>query len=77
MERRATRDDSEAPWIVACKEGDRAAFEPIAAHIVLLAGPGVCSSDYASFPFKRLRRPIYPLEPELEWDSQWLHGGPV
>ena len=42
----------------------RAGFEPIAKHIVLVAGPGVCSSDYSLFPFQKLRRPIYPLDPE-------------
>lgn len=40
----------------------RAAFEPIAKHVVHVAGPGVCSSDYSLFPFKNLRRPIYPLD---------------
>ena len=39
---------------------------------MLVAGPGVCSSDYGSFPFKALRRPIYPLDPGLDWDAAWL-----
>ncbi len=40
----------------------RAGFEPFARHIVLVSGPGVCSSDYALFPFEHLARPIYPLD---------------
>lgn len=44
----------------------RAGFEPIAKEIVLVAGPGVCSSDYDIFPFKNLRRPIYPLDEDLQ-----------
>ncbi|MGE8318786.1 MAG: M81 family metallopeptidase [Comamonas sp.] len=40
----------------------RAAFEPIAAHLVWVAGPGVCSSDYSRFTFRNLRRPIFPLD---------------
>jgi len=40
----------------------RAAFEPIAKHIISVAGPGVCQSDYSLFPFKNLRRPIFPLD---------------
>lgn len=40
----------------------RAAFEPLAKHIVSVAGPGVCQSDYTFFPFKHLRRPIFPLD---------------
>ena len=42
----------------------RAAYEPIAKHVVLVAGPGVCSSNYAQFSFNRLKRPIYPLDPD-------------
>ena len=40
----------------------RASFEPLAKHIVSVAGPGVCQSDYTQFPFKQLRRPIFPLD---------------
>ncbi len=40
----------------------RAAFEGIAKHIVLAAGPGVCSSDYQQFAFTNLQRRIYPLD---------------
>lgn len=50
--------------VVKSRQHFRAAFEPIAKHIVEVAGPGVCSSDYDLFPFKKLRRPIYPLDPD-------------
>jgi len=50
--------------LVKSRQHFRAAFEPIAKHIVEVAGPGVCSSDYDLFPFKNLRRPIYPLDPD-------------
>lgn len=49
--------------LIKSRQHFRAAFEPIARHIVEVAGPGVCSSDYGLFPFARLRRPIYPLDP--------------
>jgi microcystin degradation protein MlrC len=52
--------------LVKSRQHFRAAFEPIAKHIVEVAGPGVCSSDYDLFPFKNLRRPIYPLDPDAE-----------
>ncbi len=55
--------------LIKSRQHFRAGFEPIAKHIVLIAGPGVCSSDYSLFPFKHLSRPIYPLEPELALDS--------
>ena len=40
----------------------RAGFGPFARHVVLVSGPGVCSSDYGLFPFKQLNRPMYPLD---------------
>ncbi|HUC63931.1 MAG TPA: M81 family metallopeptidase [Stellaceae bacterium] len=48
--------------LIKSRQHFRAGFEPLAKHIVLVAGPGVCSSDYALFPFQKLRRPIYPLD---------------
>lgn len=53
--------------MIKSRQHFRAAFEPVARHIVLVAGPGVCSSDYAQFDFKAVRRPIYPLDPETIW----------
>jgi microcystin degradation protein MlrC len=32
--------------------------------VVMISGPGICSSDYELFPWKNVRRPIYPLDPE-------------
>ncbi|MEZ5653823.1 MAG: M81 family metallopeptidase [Burkholderiaceae bacterium] len=46
----------------------RAGFEPIAEQVLMLAGPGVCSSDYSLFPFRRVRRPIYPLDVDATRD---------
>jgi microcystin degradation protein MlrC len=42
--------------------GHRQAYDPIAkaSHTVLTPGP--CSSRLSDFPYKRLRRPIYPLD---------------
>lgn len=48
--------------VIKSRQHFRASFAPIGEHIVLVAGPGVCSSDYDLFPFKNLRRPIYPLD---------------
>jgi len=48
--------------LIKSRQHFRAGFEPIAKEIVLVAGPGVCSSDYSQFPFRNLRRPIYPLD---------------
>ena len=48
----------------------RAGFGPFARHVVLVSGPGVCSSDYALFPFQHLSRPMYPLDA----DATPAHG---
>jgi hypothetical protein len=40
----------------------RAGFKPIAKAIVECAGVGVCTSGYGELTFKRVRRPIYPLD---------------
>jgi microcystin degradation protein MlrC len=42
----------------------RPSFVPIAAGLVECDSRGVCSSDYGLFRFSRLRRPIYPLDPQ-------------
>lgn len=50
--------------LIKSRQHFRAGFEKDARHIVLIAGPGVCSSDYDIFPFRHLSRPIYPLDSE-------------
>ncbi|HVQ78316.1 MAG TPA: M81 family metallopeptidase [Candidatus Binatia bacterium] len=42
----------------------RAAFEPIAREIVEVDAPGLSSSNLGRFAFARIRRPIYPLDPD-------------
>jgi microcystin degradation protein MlrC len=51
--------------LIKSRQHFRAGFEPIAAHIVMAAGPGVCASDIALFPYKKLRSPIYPIDPDI------------
>lgn len=40
----------------------RPVFEPLARAVVECAGGGVTGSDYSRFPFRKLRRPIYPVD---------------
>ena len=40
----------------------RAGLSALAGAVVECAGTGVCTSDYARLNFKRVRRPIYPLD---------------
>jgi microcystin degradation protein MlrC len=44
----------------------RAGFKPIARHIVECNGIGVTGSDYSQFSFEKIRRPIFPLDPDME-----------
>jgi microcystin degradation protein MlrC len=52
--------------LIKSRQHFRAGFEPIAAHIVYLAGSGVTSSDYSLFQFNKIPRPIYPLDPAMQ-----------
>lgn len=51
--------------LIKSRQHFRAGFEPIAREIVMLAGPGTTTSDYSLFPWRKLRRPIYPLDPDI------------
>jgi len=41
----------------------RPVFEPLAQALVECDSPGVTSSDYALFPFAKLKHPVFPLDP--------------
>jgi microcystin degradation protein MlrC len=43
----------------------RAGMAHLAKAVVECAGVGVCTSDYREHRFERLRRPIYPLDPQV------------
>lgn len=55
--------------LIKSRQHFRAGFGPLARHVVLVAGPGVCSSDYSLFPFRHLARPIYPLERDVRMEQ--------
>lgn len=47
----------------------RPVFEPLAAAVVECASSGVTASNYDLFAFKKLARPIYPLDPDCDWQG--------
>lgn len=55
--------------IVALKSSQhfRAAFEPISAAIVTADSPGLTTQLFNVFPYERINRPMYPLDPEAVW----------
>lgn len=40
----------------------------IAREVVECAGVGVCTSDYGQLTFRNVRRPVFPLDPDLRWN---------
>jgi microcystin degradation protein MlrC len=46
----------------------RADLGKIAREIVPCAGVGVCTSDYGQLTFRKVRRPVFPLDPDLQWN---------
>ena len=55
--------------LIKSRQHFRAGFESLARHIILAAGPGVCSSDYSQFEFKRVPRPIFPLDLDMSLEN--------
>jgi len=50
--------------VVKSPAGFRAAYEPIAKAIFIVDTPGVSTANLLSLPFRRVPRPLYPLDPE-------------
>ena len=44
----------------------RAHLGPMAAHIFDADTPGIHRPDFAGFDYRKLRRPIYPLNPDTQ-----------
>ena len=45
----------------------RAAYKGIADEVLVIAAPGAATPDLKSLSWQHLRRPIYPLDPEVDW----------
>jgi microcystin degradation protein MlrC len=48
--------------VVKSPAASGAAYEPLAAEIILTDAKGVCCSDLRSLPYKHVRRPTHPLD---------------
>jgi len=53
--------------VVKSNQAHRASFDAVAASTIELRSPGVSTVDYLSLPYRHLRRPIWPLDPDMEW----------
>jgi microcystin degradation protein MlrC len=52
--------------------GFRAAYAPLAEHILIIDAPGVCSPNLRALPYARIRRPIHPLDEIDDWRGATL-----
>jgi microcystin degradation protein MlrC len=58
------------PLLVVKSRGHfRADFEPIAETIIEVDAPGAANPNLERFEFQNVRRPIWPLDRDTEWDS--------
>jgi microcystin degradation protein MlrC len=46
----------------------RAAFEPIARQVILVEGPGITGAELSRLDFQHIRRPIWPLDQDVEFE---------
>ena len=51
----------------------RAAFEPIAAKVVVCDSGALCTPDYAALPYPNVPRPIFPLDDDIDLTA-WRQG---
>jgi microcystin degradation protein MlrC len=56
--------------VVKSNQAHRASFDPIVPRTIELNTPGVSTVDYASLPYRKLRRPIWPLDRDMEWAGE-------
>lgn len=51
--------------VLLCKASNhfRADFEPVARKLIYVDSGGIVSRNFAQFPYAKVRRPIWPLDP--------------
>ena len=58
------------PLLVIKSRGHfRADFEPIAHTIIEVDAPGAANPDLGRFTYQNVRRPIWPLDRDMDWDG--------
>jgi microcystin degradation protein MlrC len=55
--------------VVKSPNGFRAAYEPIAKRIFVVDTPGLSTANFTKLPWRRVSRPIYPLDPDVKWSA--------
>ncbi|MEO7145669.1 MAG: MlrC C-terminal domain-containing protein, partial [Bryobacteraceae bacterium] len=55
--------------VVKSPNGFRAAYAPIAKRIFIVDTPGVSTAKLETMPWRRISRPIYPLDRDLKYKA--------
>ena len=53
--------------VVKSNQAHRASFDPVVSGTIELNTPGVSTVNYASLPYRYLRRPIWPIDETMHW----------
>jgi microcystin degradation protein MlrC len=53
--------------LIKSRQHFRAAFGPIARHMLWVCGPGPTRSDVTGFQFQHIERPVFPLDKEVRF----------
>lgn len=56
--------------VVKAAVAHRRAYDAIAARMIWVDTPGPCSSNLSALPYRRVRRPVYPLDPQPSSQSE-------
>ena len=54
--------------VVKSNQAHRASFDPIVASTIELDTPGASTVNYASLPYRYLKRPIWPIDRDMAWE---------
>lgn len=61
---------AQAILVVKAAIAYKAAYEPIAGRVIEVDTPGLTAIDPARFPYRHIRRPIFPLDPDATFPPQ-------
>jgi microcystin degradation protein MlrC len=62
--------DEKRILVVKSNQAHRASFDSIAAGTIDLATPGVSTVDYTTLPFHYLKRPMWPIDRDFQWNPE-------
>ncbi|MEW6749837.1 MAG: M81 family metallopeptidase [Candidatus Latescibacterota bacterium] len=60
--------DEKQILVVKSNQAHRASFDPVVASTIELDTPGVSTVNYAGLPYRHLKRPIWPIDRDMEWE---------